>query len=155
MESEILELININSKNFDKFKDDFIKVLVENNMTYELPINWDKYILDCFHLKYKDETIAFILVEKRFPVNISKFAIANEWQQKGIGTIALKLWEEHYNMLFLKLNVFNYMIHLECDEKTYGFYEKQGYKKYGGYKKEKDGKILDRIFMNKQIFLKD
>lgn len=150
------KLINtsITKDDFMEIEKDFIRILTENNMTYKSPIQWDRYCLNSFKLESTNEIIGFTLMEKRFPLNLSKFAIAKKYQGLGVGKVMLKLWEDYNNEIFNGLNVYNYMIHLECDNDTVGFYEKQGYSKYGSFKREENGEILERIFMNKQVFLK-
>lgn len=158
MEKKIIndKLINISitKEDFVEVEKDFIRILTENNMTYQSPIKWDRYCLNSFKLESTNEIIGFALMEKRFPLNLSKFAIAKKYQGLGIGKVMLKLWEDYNNEIFNKLNVYNYMIHIECGNDTVGFYEKQGYSKYGTLKMEKNREILERIFMSKQVFLK-
>lgn len=152
--SDNLIMTVITKETFNEFKDEFVKVMEDNNMSYKLPIDFERYFLEYFKLESQNEIVGFTLTEKKMPLNLSKFAISKKWQNCGIGKVALKLWEDHNNKMFLKLNVYNYMIHAECDKSTIGFYKKQGYKQYGGYKREENGKMLDRIFINKFIVLK-
>ena len=153
--NETLEIVSLTSESFEDIQNEFIKIMDDNQMSYKLPIDWERYFLNYFKLKSANEIVGFALTEKKFPVNLSKFAISNKWKSRGIGKVALKLWEDYNNLIFKKLNVYNYLIHLECDKNTIGFYKKQGYKQYGGYKLEKEGEVLDRIFMKKFIILKD
>lgn len=152
--SDNLIMTVITKETFNEFKDEFVKVMEDNNMSYKLPIDFERYFLEYFKLESQNEIVGFTLTEKKMPLNLSKFAISKKWQNRGIGKVALKLWEDNNNKIFLKLNVYNYMIHAECDKSTIGFYKKQGYKQYGGYKREENGKMLDRIFINKFIVLK-
>lgn len=153
-----VKLLYITDENMlDQYLDQIKIILDQNKMEIITPINLSKYFVDIVINEKTGEVISVIMIEKRFPVNLHKFAIKQNYQGKGLGKQIFKLWEEDFNDLMLKNDVFHYTVHLECDDKTIDFYKKQNYEQYGGYKRKdtKTGEFLDRIFMKKNIILKN